>query len=393
MMCGLLLARAGIEVDVLEKHGDFLRDFRGDTIHPSTLELMRELGYIDEFLKLPHQKVQELNGAIGKTRVPVADFSGLDVACPYIVFMPQWNFLNFLADKARQYPNFHLRMETEANDLLQDQKVIGVRAQHQGQEFDLRADLVIGADGRHSVVRKRAGLQVHELGAPMDVLWMKVPRKETDPSEPLGIFRAGRILILIYRGDYWQCGFVIPKGQFDHFKESGLRAFQQKLQDLAPFLGDAVEALQSWDDIKLLTVKVDRLETWYAPGLLCIGDAAHAMSPIGGVGINLAIQDAVAAANLLQEPLREGLDCTAAMRQVQWRRGLPTRVTQRLQLLIQDRVIKPTLTGDRDISLPWILRFLLHHKVLTPLTGRLIGLGIRPEHVNTEVGEHKRQTA
>jgi 2-polyprenyl-6-methoxyphenol hydroxylase-like FAD-dependent oxidoreductase len=376
------MARAGIEVDVLEKHGDFLRDFRGDTIHPSTLEVIRELGYLDDFLKLPHQKVEQLNGMIGPYRLPVADFSGLNVICPYIVFMPQWDFLNFLSERAQALPNFRLHMETEFTDLIMDNgKVCGVRAREGAEEISIHAALTIGADGRHSLVRERAGLKVHNLGAPMDVLWMRVPRKASDPSEPVGIFQAGGILVLIYRGDYWQCGYVIPKGRLDSYKKQGLPAFRQRLRRLAPFLGEAVESLQSWDEIKLLTVKVDRLESWHAPGLLCIGDAAHAMSPIGGVGINLAIQDAVAAANLLRGPLIKGLDYAQALRQVQWRRELPTRMTQRLQILIQDRVIRPTLEESKEVSIPWILRFLLRHKFLTPLTGRLIGIGFRAEHV------------
>src|SRR5882724_2002406 len=300
MMLGYLLARAGVEVLVLEKHGDFLRDFRGDTIHPSTLEVMHELGLLDEFLELPHQKVYELNAQVGEMRLTIADFRYLPTRCGFVAFMPQWDFLNFLAEKAGRYPGFKLLMEAEVTGLIEESgRVVGVRVKTANGEIEMRVDLVVGADGRSSIVREKAGLPVKEFGAPMDVLWFRLKRTGEDPVATMGRFDSGRIFIALNRGDYWQCGYVIPKGQFDEMRRQPFETFRAAIVKLAPYVGDSVQELRGWDDVKLLTVRVDRLLDWFRPGLLCIGDSAHAMSPVGGVGINLAIQDAVAAANVL----------------------------------------------------------------------------------------------
>lgn len=385
MFLAFLLARAGIEVVVLEKHADFLRDFRGDTIHPSTLQLLYELGLLDEFLKRPHQQARELHGIIGDDEVPVADFTHLPTRCKFIAFMPQWDFLDFLAEHGRRYPTFHARMLAEATDLIEerDGRIVGVRATTPEGPLEVHAPLTIGADGRGSIVRARAGLVVRDIGAPMDVLWLRLPRRQTDPEIPLGRFGSGRILALIYRGEFWQCGYVIPKGTLDEIKRRGLEAFQRELAELAPFLADRVGLLQSWDDIKLLTVKVDRLERWHRPGLLCIGDAAHAMSPVGGVGINLAIQDAVATANILARPLLEKRVVEEDLARVERRRTMPTRLTQRLQVLIQNNVIRRTLAAHHELKTPLLLRLLKRFPLLRRIPARVIGIGFRPEHVRT----------
>jgi 2-polyprenyl-6-methoxyphenol hydroxylase-like FAD-dependent oxidoreductase len=382
MMLGLLLARAGVDVLVLEKHADFLRDFRGDTIHPSTLEVMHELGLLDDLQKLPHQRVPQLTGYFGERALTIADFSHLPVRCPYLVLMPQWDFLDFLAAHASRHPAFELRMQTEVTGLLEeDGRVVGLTATTPDGPLEVRANLVIGADGRHSVVRAQADLQVSELGAPMDVLWFGLPRRPTDPETSMGRFDVGRIFITLNRGDYWQCGFVIPKGSVEQIREKGLPAFRSSVAELAPFAADRVGELRDWDAIKLLTVRVDRLTRWYRPGLLCIGDAAHAMSPVGGVGINLAIQDAVAAANLLAAPLREGRLAVGDLRRVQRRRVLPTRLTQRMQLFIQDRVIRRVLGSTDELVLPFAVKLLTRFPFMRRIPARLIGMGIRPEHV------------
>ncbi len=348
-MLGLLLARAGVDVLVLEKHADFLRDFRGDTIHPSTLEVIHELGILDDLLKLPHHKAPRMRAQFGDLALTVADFSSLPVQCPYIAFMPQWDFLSLLATHASCYPTFQLKMQAEVTGLLEeDGRVVGLRATTPDGPLEVRANLVIGADGRHSVVREKAGLQVEELGAPMDVLWFRLSGQTGDPGDPMGRFDAGRIFIMLNRGDYWQCGFVIPKGTLDQLRGKGLPAFRESVARLAPFAANRVGELQNWEPIKLLTVQVDRLLQWSRPGLLCIGDAAHAMSPIGGVGINLAIQDAVAAANLLTAPLRAGQVTTGDLRRVQHRREWPTRLRQRMQLFIQNAITTDSSQIDRD---------------------------------------------
>src|SRR6478735_3636666 len=344
MMLGYLLARAGVEVIVLEKHADFFRDFRGDTIHPSTLEIMHELGVLDDFLKRPHQELSVLKGKIGDDDVTLADFSHLPTRCKFIAFMPQWDFLDFLAEKAKRYSGFHLKMQAEVVGLLiENDVVVGVKAKTPQGELQIRADLVVGADGRHSVVRDLAGLEREDYGAPMDVLWLRLSKRPSDASQALGRIQAGRLLVMLDRCEYWQCAYVIPKGGFEDLQRRGLPAFRQSIVELNPALADRVGEIKSWDDVKLLTVVVDRLKRWYRPGLLCIGDAAHAMSPVGGVGINLAIQDAVAAANILAGPLRRGRVGTSELAAVQRRRTLPMQLTQWLQVRVQNNVISRAL--------------------------------------------------
>ena len=382
VMLGFLLARQGVDVFVLEKHADFLRDFRGDTIHPSTLEIMYELGILDEFLKRPHQQVTELSGQIGSETITIADFTHLPTHCHFLALMPQWDFLNFIAEQASCYPTFHLRMQAEVTDLIEvNDTVAGLRAKTPQGALEIRASLTVGADGRHSVVRERAGLQVIDLGAPMDVMWMRLSRRLSDPAQTLGHFDRGRILFLINREDYWQCAFVIPKGTADEIRQRGLETFRQEIATLNPFLQDRVEELRDWKDISLLTVAVDRLARWFRPGLLCIGDAAHAMSPIGGVGINLAIQDAVAAANLLGPKLRQNNLTESDLEAVQRRRSFPTRATQRFQILIQNNVIRKVLGSDKTLSAPWVLKLLQRWPILRRIPARVLGLGFRPEHV------------
>ena len=384
MMLGLLLARAGVETLVLEKHGDFLRDFRGDTVHPSTLEVMRELGLLERFLARPHQEVRELRGIVGDREITLADFGHLGTACRFIALMPQWEFLNFLAEEGARYPGFHLAMEAEVTELIEEGgRVVGVSGQASGGPFAVRADLVVGADGRHSVVRERAGLAVKHLGAPIDVLWLRLSLDPGDPTATAGRIYYGTMLVMLHRGDYWQCAFVIRKDGFAAVRAKGLPAFRDDIVRLAPFLRDRVAELRDWDDVKLLTVAVDRLERWWRPGLLCIGDCAHAMSPIGGVGINLAVQDAVAAANILAVPLRDGALHDAHLAAVERRRRFPTRATQALQVAVQHRVIDPALRSDRPIGAPWPLRLLSHLPLLPRLPARLIGIGFRPEHVRS----------
>lgn len=392
MMLGLLLARAGVEVLVLEKHADFLRDFRGDTIHPSTLEVMHEIGLLEDLLRLPHQKVYQLNAQVGGVEVPIADFAHLRTRCRFIAFMPQWDFLNFLAEQAGRFPAFGLRMQTGVTGLLERSgRVAGVRATAPGRPLEVQAALVVGADGRHSVVREQAGLQVEEFGAPMDVLWFRLSRSPGDPGQTMGRFDAGRILVTINRGEYWQVGYVIPKGSLDEVRRAGLDGFRDTITALVPFARDRVRELRTWDDVKLLTVRVDRLRRWYRPGLLCIGDAAHAMSPVGGVGINLAIQDAVAAANVLAAPLCEDRHTIGDLRRVQRRREFPTRVTQRFQIIVQRRVITRVLGRRGDgLRFPLALRLLARFPLLRRIPARLIGIGVRPEHVRAPTAPARR---
>ena len=386
MMLGYLLARAGVQVLVLEKHADFLRDFRGDTIHPSTLEVMSELGLLDEVLKLPHQKVHELNAQVGEMRVTIADFRHLPARCPFIAMMPQWDFLNFLAERAARFPSFALRMAAEVTGLVQDSgRVMGVHANTPRGAIEVRADLVVGADGRTSIVREQAGLKVKDFGAPMDVLWFRLTRNLDDPVATMGRFDAGRIFIMINRGEYWQCGYVIAKGRFDEMRRQGFENFRAAIGRLAPFASDRAEELRTWDDAKLLTVRVDRLLDWHQPGLLCIGDAAHAMSPVGGVGINLAIQDAVAAANILFKPLRQGEVTSDHLRRIQQRRELPTRVTQWLQVTVQRRIIARVLRESGPLNTPLAARLLARFPLLRRIPARIVGLGIRPEHVDPKI--------
>ena len=383
MMLGFLLARSGVEVTVLEKHADFLRDFRGDTIHPSTLELMYELGILEEFLKRPHQEVRELAAQVGGETVVMGDFTHLPTHCKFLALMPQWDFLNFVAEKGKRYPEFHLKMQTEALDLIEENgRIVGVRGKTADGPVEIRCGLTVGADGRCSIVRERAGLGVMDLGAPMDVLWMRVSRHSTDPGQTLGRAAAGKVFIMIDRDEYWQCGYVIPKGAADEVRGRGIEAFRQQIVSLAPFLADRVGELQDWNDVSLLTVKVDRLKKWFRPGLLCIGDSAHAMSPVGGVGINLAIQDAVAAANILAPKLVGGNVSESDLESVQRRREFPTRATQKLQIAIQNRVLRRVLGSSGSLKLPLVLRLVRDFPVLRRIPARVIGIGFRAEHIH-----------
>ncbi len=382
LMLGYLLARAGVEVTVLEKHADFLRDFRGDTIHPSTLDVMHELGLLDEFLKLPHTRLYQATARVEGREFTLADFSGLPVRCPYIAMMPQWDFLNFLAERAAQFPNFRLLMSTEATGLLVGgEGIIGARARNEGETLDIYANLTISADGRNSVLRNAAGLSVRTFGAPMDVFWLRLPRREQDAGAPLFNIGGGCMFITIDRGDYWQCAYVIPKGKEDEIRGQGLEAFRRRLAAAAPQLAEAAQALRSLDDVKLLTVRLDRLRDWARPGFLVIGDAAHAMSPVGGVGVNLAIQDAVAAANLLGAPLLAGAPSLAQLQAVQKRRLWPVMTTQWAQRLIQDRIIGRALTPGAGFRPPLVFYLLDAWPVLRRFPARAIGYGARPEQV------------
>jgi len=384
MMLGFLLARAGVDVVVLEKHADFFRDFRGDTIHPSTLELMYELGLLEEFLTLPHQKVERLTAQVGDERVRMIDLTHLPTHCKYIALMPQWDFLNFLAAHGKRYKSFDLRMKAEATDLIEESgRVVGLRAKTPDGELTIRADLVVGADGRHSTVRDKAGLKSDDYGAPMDVLWFRLPRKETDETETFGHIEAGAMMIMLNRGDYWQCAFVIPKGGIDRVKAEGLEPFRKRVVMMSPFLADCAGELKSWDDIKLLSVTVGRLRQWWRPGLICIGDAAHAMSPIGGVGINLAVQDAVAAANRLAAPLKAGTGSDDDLRAIQARRTFPVRFTQALQLTMQSQIISRALAGTQKPKPPLLLKLFDMIPLLRRIPGRLLAVGVRPEHIHT----------
>ena len=384
MMLGFLLARTGVKSIVLEKHGDFLRDFRGDTVHPSTLNVMDELGLLDEFLKLPHQEVSRFGAQFGEEHVQVADFSHLPVRCGFIALMPQWDFLDFLAAQGKRYPAFTVLMHAEATGLIEEGgKVVGVHAMIEGKPQEIRADLVVGADGRHSTVRVGAGFEVKVLGAPMDVLWFRLTHKPTDKAETMGRFDRGSILVMLDRGDYWQCAYVIAKGSAETLKAAGIEKFREKIAQLMPFLADRVHELATADDLKLLTVGVDRLEKWWKPGLLCIGDAAHTMSPIGGVGVNIAVQDAVAASNILAAPLKQGQLKDSDLAAVQARRLWPVRATQAIQLFLQNRMIAPTLAGTRPLRPPWPARLLNAVPYLRRIPARVLGLGVQPEHVKT----------
>jgi 2-polyprenyl-6-methoxyphenol hydroxylase-like FAD-dependent oxidoreductase len=384
IMLGFLLARAGIDVIVLEKHKDFFRDFRGDTIHPSTLELMHELGLLDEFLKVPHQEVSHLTFQVGAERIPMVDLSHLPTRCKFVALMPQWDFLDFLAKQGKRYPYFHLRMETEATDLIvEGDRVTGLRAKTPAGDLEIRAALVVGCDGRHSTVRQSAKLDVEDVGAPIDVLWFRLSRKTSDTEETGGHIEAGNMLVMLNRGDYWQCAHVIPKGGIETVKREGLAAFRDRVSELEPFLSDRVGELKSFDDIKLLTVAIDRLRQWHRPGLLCIGDAAHAMSPVDGVGVNLAVQDAVAAANILAEPLRAGSVTAAHLAAVQARRAFPTQVIQRMQVIVQNKLLTPALASRERPKPPFVMRLIQWFPVLRRIPARIVGLGVRPEQIQT----------
>lgn len=385
MMLGVLLARKGVRVCVLEKHADFLRDFRGDTIHPSTMQVLSELGWLDEFLRLPHQPVAQISAHFGDREYVFADMSHLPVEAPYIAMMPQWDFLNFLARKGAGFANFDLRMSTRAVDVIRDgARITGVAGEGPEGRATIAAKLVVAADGRTSTLREKAGFEIEEIGAPMDVLWFRLPREPADTQQTQGRFMAGRIFIMLNRGDYWQCAFVIAKGGNDAIRRAGLDAFRDSVAPLLPFARNRVDALRSLDDVKLLNVQIDRLKTWAKPGLLCIGDAAHAMSPIGGVGVNLAVQDAVATANILAETLRDGVPDNDQLAQVQRRRQWPTVMTQRLQVMMQNAIIAPTLkatAGVGEVRPPLFLRLADRLPLLRRIPARVVGLGLRPEHI------------
>jgi 2-polyprenyl-6-methoxyphenol hydroxylase-like FAD-dependent oxidoreductase len=383
MMLGFLLARAGVDVVVLEKHADFLRDFRGDTVHPSTLEVMHELGLLEDFLKLPHDEVRQLGGRIGPDFLQLADFSHLPTKCKFIALVPQWDFLDFLADHARQYPTFKLIMEAEVVDVIDNQgRIAGVKAKTPDGELGVYADLTVGADGRGSIVRDQAGLESQKFGAPMDVLWFRLSRKDSDGEQTLGRIVDGKMMVMLNRGYYWQCGYLIRKDEFENIKTRGLEQFRKDVVSVAPFVSNRMNELGDWEPIKLLTVRIDRLVKWYRPGLLCIGDAAHAMSPIGGVGINLAIQDAVAAANILWERLSRNTVSIADLERVQLRREFPTRMTQRLQVFLQNNVIHRVL-GNPEFRLPSAMKLFNRWPILRRIPARVVGIGFSAEHVRT----------
>jgi len=381
MMLGYLLARAGVPVTVLEKHNDFFRDFRGDTVHPSTLELMFELGLLEDFLKIPHQRLTSVGGVFGDFAFQAADVRYVPAHCRFIALMPQWDFLNFLSARARNFPAFDLRMQYEAVDLVRVRgRVTGVEARTPEGTVQIRARLVVGCDGRHSTTRKAAHMEATETGAPIDVLWFRVSRRTNDPEQVLGNINYGKVLILINRGDYFQSGLIIPKGSFEEIQRNGLDAFRKGILQIAPYLGDRVEELRDWEQIKLLSVQINHLRRWHSPGLLFIGDAAHAMSPAGGVGINLAVQDAVAAANLLAVPLREGRVTEALLARVQGRREFPTRVTQGLQVMAH-KGFEYVFGHPGPLQAPWQLKVAARLPGVRHIAGRIVGMGIRPEHI------------
>lgn len=382
MMLGFLLARAGVEVLVLEKHADFLRDFRGDTVHPSTLETMHELGLLEEFLKRPHQKISQVRACIGGEDTVLGEMSYLRIKCRFMALMPQWDFLDFLAQQGRRYPKFHLRMRAEVTGLIEENaQIVGVRGGMPAEPVEVHADLVVGADGRNSVVRESAGLTIENAGASMDSVQIRLSKRADDPELFLYSDR-GKTLVTIDRGNYWHCGFAIPKGTAEKMQARGIEDFRASLVEVAPFLRDRVTELRDWNDVKLLTVRADRLRKWYRPGLLCIGDAAHAMSPVGGVGINLAIQDAIAAANILGEPLRKGTLSVDHLARIQRRRSFPTRLTQRMQAIIQKQVWRG-LDKPQPARPPWLLRLLERTTLPCRMRTRFIAVGFRPEHVKT----------
>lgn len=386
MMLGYMLARAGIEVHVLEKWPDFFRDFRGDTIHPSTMDILHELGILEDFLKLPHNKTRRMVGRVGGGQYPLADFSRLNVREPYIAFLPQWDFLNFLADKAKKYPSFRLHMETDATDILwENGRAVGLRAKHKDEEFDIRAELVIGCDGRHSIIRGKAKLDMEVLAVPFDVLWFKLAAVSTDPQESFGIMNDGKVMVTLDRGDYWQCGWLIEKGKLDTMKEAGLEQFKSDIKKLAPFLAASAEKIQSWDEVKLLSVGLDHAKEWYKDGVLCIGDSAHTMSPMGGVGINVAIHDAVAAGNVLVRAFKRGTPTQNDLKDVQNRREKAVRKMQRVQSILQDRVLIPFLRKRGETHVPFPMRVLSWFPFLQSIPARFIGIGFDPQHVETDL--------
>ncbi|WP_263351463.1 FAD-dependent oxidoreductase [Acidicapsa acidisoli] len=392
MVLAYLLARRGVQVTVLEKHEDFFRDFRGDTVHPSTLEVLKELGLLKEFLALPHEEVESLGVIIGDSEFNIVDFRHVPATCKFVALMPQWDFLNFLSSHANRFPSFQLLMQHEATDLLKEGKRIrGVVARHNGQEVRVHADLVVACDGRHSRARTAARLKVIEHGVPIDVLWFQISRKPGDPAQVLGNVNYGKALILINRSDYFQAGLIIEKGSYEDIKARGLDAFRADIRSIAPYLGDRVNELHDWDQIKILTVQINRLRRWYRPGLLCIGDAAHAMSPAGGVGINLAIQDAVAAANILTRPLLERRVPESTLAKVQKRRELPTRATQAIQLTAH-RGLARVFENPGPIHVPWQAKAAARIPGIQRAVGYAVGMGVRPEHVREETSAKPRRS-
>jgi 2-polyprenyl-6-methoxyphenol hydroxylase-like FAD-dependent oxidoreductase len=389
MMLGYLLGRAGIDVVVLEKHADFFRDFRGDTVHPSTLQVMDELGLSDGFLKLPHQQLQKMDGMFGGTSVRIADLSRLDVKFPFIAFMPQWDFLNFLRESGKRFASLKVMMSAEAVDLIRDgDRIAGVKVKTPEGLIDIEADLTVACDGRHSLVRERAGLAVEEIGAPMDVLWFRAGKRENESERLFARVDPGKMMVTFDRGDYWQCAYVISKGQYDAVKARGLPALLDDIARMAPILKSGLADVKSWDDVKLLTVAINRLQRWTLPGLLCIGDAAHAMSPIGGVGVNLAVQDAVATANLLAAKLKNGCPSVDELDAVQQRRAFPVRMTQRMQVVVQNNIVTSALKpGGEPLKPPLVMRLITAIPWLQGITARFIGLGVRPEHVQSPVAD------
>ena len=383
MMAGLLFARAGVRTLVLEKHGDFLRDFRGDTVHPSTLELMDELGFLDEFLKRPHDEIRSLTARVANQRITIADLSHLPVKCRFVALMPQWDFLDFLAEKAKLYPAFTLAMNAEAVGLIEEKgRIAGVKLADGGEA---RAGmLTIAADGRSSVLRGAARLPLRDLGAPIDVLWFRLPKGASDYNETGGTFGAGTFIVQINRGDYWQCAYVVPKGAADEVKARGIAAFRDDVAKAVPDLADVTATLEDWDQVKLLSVSLDRLDSWSRPGLLAIGDAAHAMSPVGGVGINLAIQDAVAAANILAAPMVRGEPVDPLLAKVQDRRLLPVRLVQGLQKAVHERILTPLVLRKAVLdTVPFPLRMFQLFPILRRIPARIVGLGFRREHIRS----------
>lgn len=385
MMLGYLLGRAGVDVMVLEKHADFFRDFRGDTVHPSTLQVMDELGLSDGFLKLPHQRLQKMDGMFGGTSVRIADLSMLKVKFPFIAFMPQWDFLNFLRESGKRFPLLKVMMNTEAIDLIVDgDRIAGVRARTTEGPIDIEADLTVACDGRHSLVRERAGLAIEEIGAPMDVLWFRAGKHANETESVFARVDPGSMMVTFDRGDYWQCAYVIAKGQYDAVKTRGLPALLDDVARMAPILKSGLSDIKSWDDVKLLTVGINRLKRWTRPGLLCIGDAAHAMSPIGGVGVNLAVQDAVATANLLAAKLVNGCPPEIELDAVRRRREFPVRMTQAMQVVAQNNIVSAALKpGGEPLQVPLAVRLITAVPWLQGITARFVGLGVRPEHVQS----------
>ncbi len=389
IMLGFLLARAGIETTVLEKWPDFFRDFRGDTIHPSIMEILFELGLLEDFLKLPHSEIKQVEAEIGSEKITLADFSHLKLHCPFIAFIPQWDFLNFITAQAKKYPAFHLMMETEVVNVIKNNgTVIGIKAKNKNGDFEIHSKLVVCADGRNSILRDKAGFTPKAYGAPIDVLWFRILRKATDSASVLGKVDLGKIMIMLNRGEYWQCAFIIRKGDFENIKNAGIDSFRKDIAEVAPMLADRVQEIKDWEQVKLLTVTVDHLEKWYGPGILFIGDSAHAMSPIGGVGINLAIQDAIAAANILVPAFLNG-DIVGAqnfvplLAKIQKRRGFPVRIIQRVQVLIQNNVIDRILGNHVHIKAPWLLKQVKRFPFLRRIPAYMIGRGLRMEHIKT----------